>query len=141
MSLPRPKEDGPDQWRRSVYLFTKRSLPTPLLETFDAPNPSGSCGRRAQSTVATQALALLNDGFVRRQAGELARRVESEAGVDPAARVRRAFFLALGRPPKDDELDKALKFLARKNDPKEDETALTNLCQVLLTLNEFVYVD
>ena len=139
--VARPKEDGPDQWRRGVYLFTKRSLPTPLLETFDAPNPSGSCGRRAQSTVATQALALLNDGFVRRQAGELARRVESEAGVDPAARVRRAFFLALGRPPKDDELDKALKFLARKNDPKEGETALTNLCQVLFTLNEFAYVD
>ncbi len=95
--VPRPKEDGPDQWRRSVYLFAKRSLPTPLLETFDAPNPSGSCARRTQSTVATQARwrSLLNDAFVRRQAGEVGMRAwRLEAGcAEPAARVNRAYFL------------------------------------------------
>ncbi len=138
-SVKRPQEDGRDQWRRSVYLFVKRSLPTPLLETFDAPEPNGSCGRRTESTVTTQALALLNDSFVRRQAGELARRVAASAGADSAARVKRAFALTLGRRPKDNEMDRALKFLGRAG--LKDDQALTNLCQVLLTLNEFVYID
>jgi mono/diheme cytochrome c family protein len=136
-AVPRPKEDGPALWRRSIYLFTKRSLPTPLLDTFDAPNPIGSCGRRNQSTVATQALALLNDSFVRDIASQLARRVAAEAGDDAADRVQRAFRITLGRPPTSGELERSTKFLATQDKAK----ALANFCQVLLTLNEFIYVD
>jgi hypothetical protein len=137
-TLPRPKEDGPDQWRRTVYLFTKRSLLTPQLEVLDAPNASASCGQRAQSTVATQALMFLNDGFVRRQAGVFADRVAAEAGTESAARVRRAYLLALGRPPADAEFARAVAFLRRQTDERK---GLVNLCHVLFTLNEFVYVD
>ena len=80
-SLAAPGADGPEQWRRSVYLFVKRSTPMPLLQAFDSPPLTSSCGRRTQSIVPTQALALLNDGFIRRQAQEFARRVAA-GGVD-----------------------------------------------------------
>ena len=56
--IPRAKEEGPAVWRRSVYLFTKRSLPIPLLEAFDAPTGNSPCTRRLTTTVATQSLAL-----------------------------------------------------------------------------------
>ncbi len=62
-NLVRPEADGPEQWRRSVYLFVKRSTPLPLLTVFDAPGTVSSCGRRSQSIVPTQALALLERRF------------------------------------------------------------------------------
>ena len=136
-SVPRQKEDGPALWRRSIYLFTKRSLPTPLLETFDAPAPVGSCGLRNQSTVATQALALLNDTFVRNQAAHLAHRVATDAGDDNSAQINRAFELTLSRPPTATEMDRGKTFLA----VQDREKALVNFCHVLFTLNEFLYVD
>jgi mono/diheme cytochrome c family protein len=134
---PRPTGDGPDQWRRAVYLFAKRSRPTPLLEMLDAPAGIDSCGRRNCSTVAPQALLLLNDAFVRRQAGYFAERVASEAGPAPEDRVRRAYVLALGRPPVAAELRKSVAFLRAG----EGRATLLNFCHVLLTLNEFCYVD
>jgi hypothetical protein len=136
-AVPRPAADGPDQWRRSVYLFVKRSRPTPILELLDAPAAGASCGRRNQSTVAPQALLFLNDAFVRRQAGHFADRVASEAGARPEERVRRAYELALGRPPDGGELVESVKFLRRGDAGR----ALVNFCHVLLTLNEFLYVD
>ncbi len=135
--LPRPTADGPAQWRRAVYLFVKRSLPTPVLEVLDEPPADASCGRRERSTVAPQALIFLNDEFVRTQARFFADRVASEAGADPGSRVRHAFRLTLGREPSDDEMTAALRFLRRR----DGRAALQNFCHVLFTLNEFVYVD
>ena len=86
---------------------------------------------------ATQALALLNDSFVRSQASHLARRVAADAGDDAAARVQRTFELALGRTPAAGELERGTKFL----DAPDRAKALVNFCQVMLTLNEFIYVD
>ena len=136
-SVPRPKVDGPALWRRSIYLFTKRSLPTPFLELFDAPAPVGSCGRRNQSTVATQALTLLNDTFLRNQAVHFAHRVVTEAGDDNSARINRAFELTLSRPPTTTEMERGKTFL----NVQDREKAFVNFCHVLLTLNEFIYVD
>ncbi len=135
--MPRPKEDGPDQWRRSVYLFVKRSLLTPLLDVMDAPTANASCARRNQATVPTQALMLMNDPFVRRQAKFFAERCVKEAGEDPTARVRWAYRLALGREPTEGEVQAAAKFMSA-NPGKEP---FTNFCHVLLQLNEFVYID
>ena len=135
--LERPKQDEPRQWRRSVYLFVKRSLPEPMLTTFDAPAPASSCARRTVSTVPTQALVLLNDPFVRRQAAFFAERCVAEAPGDAAGRVRHAYRVALSREPTERELDAAVRFLG----PKADRAALTDLCHVLLGLNEFAYVD
>jgi len=117
---PRNIADGPEQWRRSVYVFIKRSVALPFFEVNDAPSPIASCGRRARTTVAPQALALLNDPFVR----DCARAFAQRAGT-PA----RAFEMALGRTPTASERETA----SRLN--------LVDLCHVLFTLNEFAYVD
>jgi mono/diheme cytochrome c family protein len=139
-SVPRPAADGPGQWRRTVYLFVKRSLPTPMLEVLDAPNSGASCGRRSRSTVATQGLLMLNDPFVRRQAALFAERVAAETGETAATkdRIRRAYLLALGRPPQAEELSRADVFLRSRPDAGK---GLADFCHVLLTLNEFVYAD
>ena len=92
----------------------------PFFEVNDAPGASASCGRRARTTVAPQALTLLNDPFVRESAKAFAARAQTP---------ERAFLLALGREPKPSELE-----VAKKLD-------LVDFCHVLFTLNEFVYVD
>jgi hypothetical protein len=136
--LERPNQDGPEQWRRSIYLFVKRSIPDPMLTTFDTPAPAASCSRRTVSTVPTQALALLNDPFVRRQAEFFAERCVKEAGTpDPNTLVRHAYLLALSRAPTEKETEAALRFLGGK----ADAGAMTDFCHVLLGLNEFAYVD
>ena len=78
------EEDGPKVWRRSVYVYRKRGLPFPMFEVFDLPDQNITCGRRNVSTVPTQALTLLNDDFVLRQAQLFADRVKEAAPGDPA---------------------------------------------------------
>jgi hypothetical protein len=135
--IPRAKQEGPPVWRRSVYLFTKRSLPIPLLEAFDAPTGNSPCTRRLTTTVATQSLALLDDPFVRIQAEHFAKRLITDAGQDSTARVRRAYALALSRDPTPAELKASMEFVDRP----DREGAFVDLCQVLFDLNEFAYVD
>src|SRR6185295_12533074 len=118
---PWPKDavDGPESWRRSVYLFVKRSVRLPIMETFDTPDPNTSCGRRLVTTLPTQALALMNDAFVRNQAMRFADRVVEAAGPDPEARVRTAYRLSLSREPSAREVDTGTRFLLSGAGPKE----------------------
>jgi hypothetical protein len=125
-------DDGPKVWRRSVYVYRKRGLPYPLLDIFDLPNQNISCGARNVSTVPTQALALMNDDFVLKQAQLFANRVEEAAHGDPLAEVDLAYRLALSRPPEPKERQIALDFLAKRK--------LVDLADVLFNLNEFLYV-
>ena len=149
---PRDAKDTPATRRRSVYLFHKRVVQYPLLQAFDAPDAQVSCGRRVNTTVAPQALALLNDPFVRLRARELADRLRSEVGNDPSAQVLLAFQLGLFRDPEPNEVAPSLAFLAnqasarREREPKlADEKAadlaLVDFCQMLFSLNEFIYID
>jgi hypothetical protein len=120
------------------------------MQAFDGPDAQASCGRRENTTVAPQALALLNDTFVRARALDFARRVEKEAGAQPEARVRLAWRLALGREPAGDELDSATAFFnaqIRRRSTRDSvktelqQLALADLCQAIFALNEFIYVD
>jgi hypothetical protein len=113
---------------RSVFLVQKRVLTLPFLQPFDLPDMNVSCGRRDCTTVAPQALQMLNSGFSERMAVAFAARVEREGGG-----VDRAMWLALGRAPTDAERSRALDFIGRHR--------LVDFCRVLLNLNEFVYVD
>ena len=132
-------EESPEQWRRSIYLFVKRSVPTPMMEVFDAPDPSASCGQRNGTTVPTQALALLNDPFVRNQARHFAMR--AGAGSSPPAEfVRNAFRLALSRDPASDESTRSLRFFGKETDAVSLENAV-DFCHALYNLNEFIYVE
>jgi mono/diheme cytochrome c family protein len=129
---PGKPDDDPTTWRRSLYVFSKRSIRYPLFETFDQPNLINSVDRRNRSTVAPQALILMNNATVVFHARKFAARVRSEAGEDPAAQVDRAFRLALGRAPDAAETQKALAFLSGGGQ-------LSDFCHVLFNLNEFAY--
>jgi len=160
---------GGEEFRRSVYIQARRSRPLAMLHAFDAPVMEVNCERRQSSTVATQSLMLMNSGFLLDQAERFARRVQSEAGDDRAVQVRRAWQLAFGRPPRAGELADATAFLAQQVShlsakaespsdatkatkatdaakasppkPEPEHQALTDLCQALLSANEFLYVD
>jgi len=118
---------------RSIYLVQKRNLRVPMLETFDQPDNALSCPRRNVSTVAPQALTLLNGPLATEMATALAERVQREADHEPKAQIERAFRIALQRAPDPDEQARCTQFLAQHSLPE--------LCRALLNLNEFAYID
>ena len=145
----------PEQDRRSIYLVVKRALKVPLLECFDAANGTSSTGQRTRTTVAPQALTLLNDPWIQIQAKAFANRVTREAGTDRDRQIERAFALALQRLPTRAEAKAARNLLKDqaapvKPDPKIDQqgepptaahrdaqqSALVSLCRGLLNVNE-----
>jgi hypothetical protein len=128
----RREEDGAKVWRRSVYVYRKRGLPFPMFEAFDLPDQNLSCGRRNVSTVPTQALILLNDEWVLKQAKFFADRVAEAAASNPNKEVDEAYRLALSRPPDAEERAAALDALAKHK--------LVDLTHVLFNLNEFLYM-
>ncbi len=130
-------KDASEHTRRSIYLFARRNLRLPLLEAFDKPDTNLSCSRRNQSTIAPQALHLLNSEFVRAAARTFAHRVLTES-VTSRARIDLAYRLALGRPASPEEITAAEALLS--NEPDE-LSAWHDLCHALLNFNEFVYVD
>ena len=128
---------GPRGRKRSVYIFQRRSLSMPLMESFDAPVPNASCARRETSVSVLQALTMYDGEFVNEEARHFAERVKRESGADPASRIRQAFQIALGRDPRTEETERARRLL--EESPSRD--GLTALCRVLLNSNEFVYID
>ena len=127
-------DSDPSTWRRSVYVFSKRSIPLPMLDVFDKPDSITSCARRNRSTIAPQALILMNNALVLQEAGIFAKRLEREAGAEPERQVHLAFHLALSRPPSKQEMVESLEFL------RTPGNALVDFCQVMMNLNEFVYI-
>ena len=92
-----PEDRNPaEHLRRSLYLFRKRNVRYPLFDAFDAPDTQSACPRRATSTHALQALALLNSDFAAGRARALAGRVLREAGADVDDRIRRAYSARAG---------------------------------------------
>jgi hypothetical protein len=118
---------------RSIYLVQKRTVRVPFMETFDLPENATSCPRRNESTVAPQALTLMNGPVAVEAARAMAGRVAGDVGKDVAAQVRRAFELALQRRPGDGEAGRCEAFVRGRS--------LAELCRVLVNLNEFVSVD
>jgi mono/diheme cytochrome c family protein len=124
--------DGPAVWRRSVYIYQRRSLPYPMFETFDHPDMNISAGSRNVSTVPTQALTLLNNPFVLRQAELLAQRIVSEAPDDVAKQIDLGYQYALSRPATEIERSIAMKTVK--------EQSLVDFTHVLFNLSEFLYM-
>ncbi len=128
--------------RRTVYAKVSRHELNGLLRLFDFPDANITSERRTETTVPQQQLFVLNSPFFIGQAKALAARVGAEEH-DDAARVRRAYLLAYGRPVTDAELTLALHYLGGRDDPTE-HNALTRwerYTQALLAANEFLYVD
>lgn len=130
-------------WRRSVYVFTKRTTPVPLIQLFDGADTSVSCGRRTSTTVPTQSLVLMNNDFIRVHSKNLSQRVVEKAHqtAQPAWHV--AFRMAMGREPTASEQTKLNEFIERQLvlRPMSESDVLTDLCQVLFSSNEFIYID
>jgi hypothetical protein len=134
--------------RRSIYLRVKRSQLLPMMQLFDAPEPLGSQGSRPSTTVAPQALVFMNAPHVRSWSKALARRLEPIAREDRAAAVAAAFRRTLAREPDPEEGRDILGFLdgqiASYREAGHEAPlalALADLCQALLGLNEFVFID
>ncbi|HKI32036.1 MAG TPA: PSD1 and planctomycete cytochrome C domain-containing protein [Gemmataceae bacterium] len=138
-----------EEHRRSVYVQVRRSRPLAVLEAFDAPVVEPNCEMRTASTVAPQALLLMNNAFVVGTAEAFAGRVRREAGTDGRARVVRAWRLAFGADPAEKDVREALAFLAeqeanfRARDAKADAPAqaLASFCHALLSSNRFLYTE
>ncbi|PYL01358.1 MAG: hypothetical protein DME19_01940 [Verrucomicrobia bacterium] len=108
------EETGPERYRRSLYIFKFRSVPYPMLQTFDAPNGDFSCVRRARSNTPLQALISLNETEFVECAQALARKMLVEGGKSDADRVQYAFRRALSRPPNADERKELLALLDKE---------------------------
>ncbi len=129
-------KDGPDTWRRSIYVFMRRSMRVPFFEVFDVPDGMQSRGVRELTTVPTQALMLMNNQFVRDQASHFSNRIRKAVGNDNLKDiVEEAYWLALSRSPTDEELSSSVELLSTEGQ------SLENFCHILFTLNEFCYVD
>ena len=153
-----PSHEGPGVEltvpRRTIYTKLIRYGPEPLLQAFDAPDGFVSVAQRDTTTTATQALLLLNGPWALGRAEAIARRLVKECAGPPGrpALVERAYRLVLGRSPDALEARAALRFLG--DQPKRieanghspggrtaEEQALIDLCHVLLSSNELIYVD
>ena len=123
--------DGPDAWRRGVYVYQRRSLPYPMFDTFDHPDMNVTAGARHVSTVPTQALTLLNNPFVLGQASRFAARIKTTAS-DPAAQVQAAYRIALARAATPQELAIGADLIKSQS--------LESFAHVVLNLDEFLYI-
>jgi hypothetical protein len=160
--LPMKGED----FRRSIFIQVRRSRPLGVLDTFDAAILQPNCTMRSQSTVAPQALMMMNGRFVRTQSVYIAERIEREVGRELPQQAARAWQLVYGRDIEQREQDEAIELLEQlgehfenlladkekagtstgdltepvtSSDPQIE--ALATLCQALLSSNEFFYID
>ncbi|OAI53249.1 hypothetical protein AYO44_04250 [Planctomycetaceae bacterium SCGC AG-212-F19] len=154
------RNNGPDAGRmegeartsrhRSVYLPLIRALTPRALEVFDFAEQGMVTGSRDTTTVATQALYLLNDPFVRQQSFALAERVLQRSDIDDPGRLQSAYRLTLGRPATAAEVERAQRYLGEYEKalrqrvvagsaPAPTTAAWASFCQVLLASAEFRY--
>jgi len=159
----------PAQPRRSIFASWRRSQPVAMLQAFDAPVMNVNCEVRSASTVAPQALMLMNGEFILDQSAKIAKRCIQDSGdsANPDSesqglppehaqlpnQIVVAWQRILQRSPTDQELQAAIQMALQQltllqQDPArvpEGQTVggqlLTNLCQVLLCSNEFLYID
>jgi hypothetical protein len=139
--------DGNSQ-RRSVYLTVKRSQMVPMLQMFDMPEAMQSVGERSVTTVPTQSLAFMNSPLVRGAAQKFAARLKKPGSErsEPSGYVDQAYLIALSRRPTNSERERMQSFIDRQAasygmTPAARDQALVDFCQVMLCLNEFIYVD
>lgn len=140
--------------RRSIYFTIKRSQLIPMMQLFDQPEPLVSVGGRSSTTIAPQALMLMNHPQVRIYAHAFADRLLAEAGTATDNKlsliVRNGYRTAIGREPDASELEIGAQFLQSQSESyaqepsKKDQAlklAVSDFCQALFGLNEFVYTE
>jgi hypothetical protein len=136
-------KDSADYTRRSIYLFVRRNLRYPLFEAFDKPDTNFSCPRRNESTIAPQALMLLNSKLSLDAAKALVGLVTATVNKNlPAGNQQQSeliYLRCLSRRPSAVELELANEFLNSASG--DHRAALVDLSLAVFNLNEFLYVD
>ncbi len=134
--------------RRSIYFTVKRSKLVPMMVLFDAPDALQGIGARPRTTIAPQALLLMNNPHVRSWAEAFARGLKVRTAEELPGAVQRAYRRALCRPASPEEQKQAVAFIRTQAEDyrragRRDalQAALRDFCQTLFCLNEFVYVD
>ena len=147
-----------EQLRRSLYIFTQRSLLPPMLTAFDLCDTTLPCGQRDVTIVAPQALTLLNNEFIHHRAESLAKRISERISEDQPdvanGQIDAVWRSILNRPPSEGEMLMGAEHIARQSErfqlPESEnskrtlsphELALASLCLVLFNSSEFIYVD
>ena len=129
--------------RRAVYIKIKRSLKDPMLQGFDFADTDAPCPQRFTTTVATQALNLLNSNFVNDKAAIFAKRLEDEVQGDITERIRRGLEIVTSKPanPKSLKIAQDMVKTLKNDHGLDDQAALQRFCLVALNMNEFIFVD
>ena len=144
LRLEGPGFEAIDNPRRSLYLLTTRTgaKTSGFGALFDGADSSAIVGQRSESTVAPQALFMMNDPFVAAQANALAERIQTEVPRDVWNRkIQRLYEIALTRLPTEKEMEVSLRMLANAVGPTGQQEAWQRLCLVVLCTNEMIYID
>jgi len=131
-----------DTTRRSIYLPVIRNHLFDVFSLFDYSDASVPTGDRPTSTIAPQALFLMNSDFLAQNAQAFAERLSREVPSDQQGRVTRLYTLAFGRPPSDAETEQALAFVAAAaSDTTSPQIGWEALCHVMLVSSEFLHLQ
>ncbi|MCU0873081.1 MAG: DUF1553 domain-containing protein, partial [Pirellulaceae bacterium] len=154
-----PTSTGPDRYRRSLYTFFMRSAPYPTLTTFDAPNFTQTCTRRARSNTPLQSLTMANDQALFELAQAFGQRLLTSPADDDLARLQRGFRLAFVRSAESPELERLAAYLTQQRaawadspedakrfagsafpegTPAAEAAAWVSVARVLMNLDEFI---
>ena len=132
--------------RRSIYFTIKRSKLIPMLQIFDVPEPLVSQGQRPTTTVAPQALLLLNNAHIRKYCEGGSKQLLKDS-QDLTDLVTQLYQRTLSRQPTLSETEKSLAFLTQQSQSYTDsgsatpeEDACADLFQLVICLNEFCYI-
>ena len=127
--------------RRTIYAMVSRHELDSLLRLFDFPDANITSEKRSETTVPQQQLFVLNSPFMLDQAKAFSARVQREAGPSEEARIQHAFQLAYSRSASDVELKLGLAYIGSKADEQTQLSRWELYAQVLLSGNEFMYLD
>jgi hypothetical protein len=124
--------------RRSIYIQVRRNFMTPLFVAFDYPSPISAIGTRTVSTVPSQALMMMNNEFIARQASKWADRVIGET-ADANQRVQQMYNTAFARPAEPNEVTSILSFVKAQG-ARPEQAVWSDVAHVLFNSAEFLYV-
>lgn len=144
-SVKWPVSQGAERYRRGMYIFFKRTVPYPMLMTFDAPDSTVSCSRRERSNTPLQALTLLNDPVFYECAEAMGQAMVTKFGDDIEQAIDEIYLRCLGRPPEDAErnyLSAAYNDLLQIDASDESQNkAMVGLVRIVMNLDEFITRD
>ena len=134
-----PEEEA----RRSVYIFVKRSLVSPMMASFDGADTDFTCPVRFTTTQPTQALTMMNGTYAREQAENLKQLIEEQDTDSVAAQLAFGLRRVLQRDPTEQEIARGVRMIEnlQNQDGMSPDAALHAFCVVALNLNEFMYLD